>query len=486
MKFTVNRKAFIEAIKPAMGVAGKEFGKYNIEKYSRMTHQTLNEYLGSVKEAITSSISEVSQNEKYTILTKARNTIQKKVLAHIIGDFEKLRRITFEAYKDRIIVSSSNGDIVLSIEMSGEDLTSIGYKCEKGGSLTVESARLWVLLESLKKCDKLIFSFDGECLVKIESEQKKDAIRQIEKLFYHVKPSFERGPTFVTATSSRILADGLRSVMFAVDTKGQHKAVIVCISKDRLRFIGSNGQQFAVYDIQFEQEISKKSICFAISKDIAESLIRTLSKMKDKDIEIWRGPKARSGEKPWNILFKQGNTILSFVVENGDRLKSTIEDISDYDYKYRASTKAEEWILIFNNTKPSRIAKSPLISIKADFIEGCFELEHHSGGCRITSCIPFSYEAGISYIDTKSIKSEEISLKPYFVHLAKILKKAKPDDILKFEFGSKHTSSRKGKYKHINHWGIIRYPVKTNKSKGISKKLVALFQINPGKDNSHD
>ena len=142
MKFTIDRKALIEIIQPAMEVAGRKLGRYNIEKYSGITHQTLSDYTRTVKKAINSSISEVCQNEKYTILATVKNRIQKHVHSQIIEDYGKLRRITFGARNDKITVSASNGNIMFVSEISGEGLTSLGYKCEKEGVLTVEFSKM--------------------------------------------------------------------------------------------------------------------------------------------------------------------------------------------------------------------------------------------------------------------------------------------------------------------------------------------------------
>lgn len=489
MKFTVNREAFFEAIKPAMEVAGRIFGKYNIEKYSRMTHECLNGYLNVVKNAIDSSISELSQNDKYTIPTRGNNAIQKKVCAYIINDFEKLKRITFEAYQNRIQVSASNGDIVLSIEISGKDLTAIHYQCEEEGILTVESARLWVFLASVDQCDRISISSEGDWLVKIESEQGKDAVRRFEKLTYHANPIFTHDPIYVGTIPIQMLIDGLRSVMFATHSKHSPdnlKAIIVCISPNHLRFIGSNGSMFSVCDIHSAQSISEKKICFALSSDIFESLIKTLRAMKGGDIEIYRGSKSRTGNKPWDILIKQNNAVLSFKVRNTDKYKSAIESILDTDYKYRASTKAEEWISILNSLKPSRFKADSIMSIKADFIEGNFHVEISSNRGRIVSYIPFSYEAGFFYIDAKSIKNEEVSINTHVTHLASIFKNTKPDDILTFEFGRKKSVTKKKKPKHFGNWCLVSYPSKVNKSTGYRQELFAMFQVNARKDNSND
>ena len=342
----------------------------------------------------------------------------------------------------------------------------------------------WKFLDSLDKYDRIVFSFGSDCIVTIESEQKKGATRQLERLLYHVSPCSGKGAKFLAEIPAKVFVEGLRSVMFALalkKTPDGHRTIIISIKKDRLRFIAGD-RLIAICDFKFDRPLSKMGVRFSISREITDSLLRALPQMKDKNIEVWRGTQSNSCGKVKSVFLKQDKQVLSFAIQNLKKKKTFIEEFSD-DYQYKANSKAENWILIFNSIKAKLIEANPLISITADFIDGEFNIEYHSKGSRMKSAIPFVYDSGFSYIDTKSIQNEDVSFQAYCTHLARVFKEFKPQDTVKFEFGHKNSESQDQKDNNIPKWGLIRFPVKTRNAKGITKSLIALFQVKPRKEN---
>ena len=486
MKFTVDRMAFMEVIKLAMAVAGRKLGRYNIKKIANLPSHSSDEYVRKVHKAINSAISKQYPGKEYNSLTYGKqHSINSEVIDVVGADNKQLRRITFNVCKDEVTVSASNGVIVLNSKIVGEDLNDLAYECEEEGVLTVESPILQKYLKSLEKYERLVFSHDSSSIVTIQSEQK-GAIRRFEQCHYHVNPITVGKTKFVEALKPKILTDGLRNVMFAVKSKslnGRPARVVAQVSPDKIRLVGGHGEWVAVNDIYLKKSYCKKIVGFILTRDIAISLAETFPKMQNKEMEIWYISKQKNHGI---VVFKQGNTSIYTPVYKTNAKYSSVIGSADNDYKYKVSIKAEEWKSIFDHIKPPRIASNSLMNIKIDFIEGYFDVELHSNDCRIASCISFAYDSGFSYVDIKSIKNEEVVFKSYFIHLASIFQKAKPNDTLKIEFGNNHITSQKEKDERVKRYGLVRYPIKTNKSKGTVQKLVAIFHIHPGKENEND
>ena len=182
MKFTVNRKAFMKVISPALAVAGRKSEKYKVEKVAKIPSHTLDTCVRDVHEKIMSETSRQYPGKEYGSLTwKQKHSINQQVYMTAEVDFERLRRVTIIVCKEKLTISASNGSIVLKTEIAGDDLDDLAYRCDEEGILTVESSCLKLFLETLEKYDKLVFSSDCSSIVTIQSEQNKGGIRTVEQ-----------------------------------------------------------------------------------------------------------------------------------------------------------------------------------------------------------------------------------------------------------------------------------------------------------------
>jgi len=484
MKFTVNRESFIEAIRPAMEVAGKSSKKYDVEKYLGVTSLLVDECERAVSKAIRSAFTKCCQDEKYNSLNRARNDIEKEACAYLRRDFNQLRRVTIDAQENEIIVSSTNGLVTVTTIISGDDLTALDYKFEEKGLLTVETGHLWIFLQSLERYDRLIFSYDCDCRVLIQSE-KKGAERRFEKFLYHVEPTYVYNPIMVAKISPKTFADGLKNVAFAVEDKNcapDNQHLVVKILPKRLRLVGSNGELIAVNDIHCAHDLHKKKVGLMIDRNLTRSLIKFLTTIGGDEVEICYAKDTRSKKYIWPILFRQGHTILSVPVENYNNKKFLIDEYLKHDYKHKVIIKPDDWKLIIGNKKcPIGIAGLPVADIKLDFVEGYFNVKH---GHRIKteSSVPFIYDSSIRLVDIESITSDETLLTPNSGYFVQMLQKGKPQDHISIELGVNRQKSHKKKKAVLEDMILATYPVKEVKARGTKEQLFLIFP-RKSKDN---
>jgi hypothetical protein len=472
MKFKINIEPFLKTIRPAVELAGKSPPRLDLKKYLTMNSELLNGYEGITCNAIRLAISKYCREME----SKKKRGFTKDVCAYIRQNVYQLKLITVKVRKDEIKVSSSNGEAVITSTISEDNLVNFGYECEEEGELTVEAEHFWKTLKNLKEFNRVVVSSPCECRATVMPEADKYTSREFPKFLYHIEPVTIYDHKMITKLDPETIIDGIRKVSFALEgnkTNEISQYLIVRISKNKIRFTGGNGELFAVCEISCNKEICEEQTEIIFDRKTIESLTRTLSKIKGNEVEVSYMKNSNSKEYPWQVLFIQRETVLSVPAKKRIKKYPQLDEYLTHDYKYKVFTKPNDWQLYVGDKKfKVGIAGYPNVKIIADFVEGEFSI-FHGQDCN-QSTVPFRYSSNIPYIDTSSIKSDEVTIITNSEHIVKMLQTGRDDDLISIEFGVNKVSG-KVKKTILQTLVVAKYPVIENRARGTKQELFLLF-----------
>jgi hypothetical protein len=426
VKFKIRTEPFLQAILPVIEVAGKDFQEYDPSE----------------------------------------------------DDISQLRRITLNVRKRKITASSSIGPVAVTAKISGHNLTNMGYECNEVGKLTIEPGYLWAVLKNFRSLGRVVVFSKCKDRVTFKPEAYKYTSREFPEFKHHIRSTEISDSKMIAYLDRRTFCAGMRKVLFALGNKADNETyqhLIVQISKNRLRFIAGNGELFAVCDLYCAVKLSKRKMEIVFERETIRSVLKSLLSMGGDKIEISYRKNPESKMYPRQIMFRQGGTILSIYTHVCADKYPILDRYLSYDYKYKFQMRLDDWTY-FTEGKESKfsIEGFPITKLEVDFIEGELLIKH---GHNLTSqtVVPFVYDSNIRYIDTKSVKSDGLSLTCRSEHIVHMVENRKANEVVSIEFGIDSQVLDKSKADIIEDKILVTYPARKIKARGTKEQFFLLF-----------
>lgn len=430
MKFIVNPKKFIEAVKPIMSIAGRSKRKFDFDK-------------------ICSEVTSEKENNLF--------------------DFSL---ITIHALRNEIIVSAKQNNITISVNIKNEKLSQVEYTCEEEGWITIESGYFWDILYYYEKLGRVVIDSVHCCkgIATLESDQ--GYLLEFPIFKFPVCQPEQQAKTKRSITINRtLLLRALKKVSFAVGDKNckpQYQYLVLSLTKNRMRFVAGNGSRFAIYEITAEG-IPDYNKCNTIlfPRQSVGPVLKALSQIRATEITLQYGTSNKSGQ----IFIQEGDCSLTI-----DRIDRSIKYPSMYSvlngtYAYKAHTKKTNWRYCVHDLKHDIPAQ-----VTADFVNGCLIVKH---GIRLRSQtpIPIIYESSIPYVDPELLKdASKLKFNCNGLYLDEMLRAASNNDVFAIEFGEKtaHSKIRSNAASNIESV-FVSYPKRVRAKTGATEQFYMSF-----------